>query len=220
MLDPILVTGCARSGTSMVAGVINICGAFGGELAGPTPYNKKGMFENLRIKNELVKPYLRSIGADPMGQDPLPDTSSLPIFMDWRTGIESIIIEQGYSSGLWFHKEAKACLIWPVWNFAFPKTDWIIVRRNTDDIIRSCLHTPFMRAFKNTDGWRRWVEHHIRCFREMEEANLNVMEVWPDPAQPLSFKNMISWLGLKWDEEKVTDFLDPSLYHRTSEVVV
>ena len=35
MKDPILITGCARSGTSMIAGVINICGAFGGDMAGP-----------------------------------------------------------------------------------------------------------------------------------------------------------------------------------------
>ena len=64
MTDPILVTGAARSGTSMTAGIIHLCGAFGGKLSGPTTYNKKGMFENGTIRNELVKPFFSAIGAD------------------------------------------------------------------------------------------------------------------------------------------------------------
>ena len=43
MKNPIIITGCARSGTSLTAGVINICGAGGGEMSGATIYNKKGM---------------------------------------------------------------------------------------------------------------------------------------------------------------------------------
>jgi hypothetical protein len=56
MKDPILITGAARSGTSMTAGVINICGAFGGVLSGPNKNNKKGMFENNRIRQDIAKP--------------------------------------------------------------------------------------------------------------------------------------------------------------------
>ena len=75
--EPILITGAARSGTSLCAGTTNICGAWGGSLSGPTKYNRKGMFENSEIRNAVVKPYLRRIGCDPMGQDPLPDIKSI-----------------------------------------------------------------------------------------------------------------------------------------------
>ena len=44
MKEPILITGCARSGTSMVAGIINMSGAFGGVMAGPNKNNQKGNF--------------------------------------------------------------------------------------------------------------------------------------------------------------------------------
>ena len=48
--SPILVTGCARSGTSLVAGIVNICGAFGGVTRPGNPANEKGLFENISIQ--------------------------------------------------------------------------------------------------------------------------------------------------------------------------
>ena len=76
--DPIFITGCARSGTSMTAGVINYCGAFGGQVAGATKNNRKGMFENNAIRELIVKPILRKHKFDPMGQNPLPDIPGFP----------------------------------------------------------------------------------------------------------------------------------------------
>jgi hypothetical protein len=35
--DSHIITGCARSGAGMIAGLIHLCGAFGGEMS-----NKKG----------------------------------------------------------------------------------------------------------------------------------------------------------------------------------
>ena len=59
---PILITGAARSGTSMTAGNIHKCGAWGGDMAGSTRYNRKGMFENTEIRNTMVKTIMKSIG--------------------------------------------------------------------------------------------------------------------------------------------------------------
>jgi len=39
MKSPILIVGAARSGTSLVAGIINMSGAFGGIMAGPQKSN-------------------------------------------------------------------------------------------------------------------------------------------------------------------------------------
>ena len=89
---PILVTGCARSGTSMTAGIIDLCEAWGGITSGPNRNNRKGMFENASIRNNLVKPFLANIGADPMGQSPLPDVEkcklmSVDAIIQWREKI-------------------------------------------------------------------------------------------------------------------------------------
>ena len=227
MPSPILITGCARSGTSMVAGMINLCGAFGGKMSGATRNNEKGMFENACIRNNIVKPYLRQIGVDPMGQYPLPDVDNLVIPTDIRKRVIQVMIDEGYTGGQWMYKGAKICLMWPVWHYAFPNAKWIIVRRRTGDIIQSCLKTGFMRAFaveKNRtvvgaktegEGWLWWVHQHEKRFTEMITEGVNCKVIWPHRMVHGDYEQvyeMLEWLGLPWKSE-VLSFVDPLLWH-------
>lgn len=226
ILEPILITGCARSGTSMVTGVINMCGAFGGMMAGPNVYNKKGMFENIAIRGGMVKPYLNQIGADPLGQYPLPDTQKLSIPQDWQMSVLSILRQEGYTQGPWMYKCPKMCLMWPVWHYAFPNAKWIIVRRNPEDIVASCMKTGFMTAFRKDifqkavgaktqeEGWTWWVKQHEQRFTEMIEAGLNVKMIWPERMVKGDYSQiyqMLEWLQLPWKSE-ILSFVDPKLW--------
>jgi len=226
MNEPILITGAARSGTSMVAGVMNLCGAFGGKMYGAHKANPKGMFENTGIREQIVKPYLRQIGADPACQYPLPDVNSLSIPVDWWERIEQTIQDQGYEEGPWFLKEPKMPSHWPVWHYAFPNARWLIVRRRTPDIIRSCMKTGFMNAFarKNNqeavgakderEGWLWWVHYHEQRFIEMIQAGLNCKVVWPERMIRGDYTQMfeaVEWCGLKWSNE-VYNFISPKLW--------
>ena len=223
---PILLTGCARSGTSMAAGVINMCGAFGGNLAGPTRNNAKGMFENSDIRNTITKPFLDSIGCDPLGQYPLVDVRKLRIPVDWADRVCSVMIRQGYQSGPWFYKGAKMCQFWPVWDYAFPNAKWIIVRRKDEDIVNSCLRTGFMHAFRDAgirekigakteaEGWQWWVNQHKRRFEEMIQAGLNAKVVWPERMVNGDYelmKDAVEWCGLEWTNQ-VYEFVSPKLW--------
>lgn len=213
--SPILITGAARSGTSMIAGCINICGAFGGKMFPGNKYNEKGMFENINLRESVDKGYLRSIKMDPKGQYPLPDTSNLPIPSDWRNQVESIILKEGYQEGEWFYKGARSCLFWPVWHYAYPNAKWIIVRRRTADIATSCLNTGFMSYYKEYDEWVKWVNHHEEKFVEMIQAGLNVKQVWPERLIKGDYEQiheLIEWLGLTWKEKEVIDFISPKLW--------
>ena len=224
--SPILITGCARSGTSMVAGATHLCGAWGGDMRGPNRNNKKGMFENSRIVESIVKPYLARMGADRLGQFPLPDVDNLDIPVNWRAEVLQVMRNEGYKDGPWFYKGAKMCLMWPVWHFAFPYAKWIIVRRRTGDIVNSCLKTSFMRAFgrrafqkavgvdNEIDGWIWWVRQHERRFVEMIDNGLNCKIVWPERMVNGDYRQMmetIEWLGLEWNSE-VLSFIDPKLW--------
>jgi hypothetical protein len=226
MKEPILITGCARSGTSMVTGIIDLCGAFGGRMFGPNRNNEKGMFENRAIRETIVKPYFRQINVDPLGQYPLPDIERLSIPLEWRKRVENIMLAEGYKDGPWFYKGAKMCLHWPVWDYAFPNAKWVIVRRRTGDIVNSCLKTGFMRAFENSaiqrsvkvnnerDGWIWWVHQHEQRFVEMIQAGLNCKIVWPErmvDGDYSQMKEMLEWLGLKWNS-KIPDFIEPKLW--------
>ena len=227
MKDPILITGCARSGTSMVAGIINLCGAFGGQMSVANRYNEKGMYENTKIRNTILKPYLQRLKVDKMGQYPLPDIDKLIIESDWNSKVTNVIKEEGYIGGAWMYKGAKMCLTWKQWNYAFPDAKWIIVRRKTSDIVSSCIKTGFMRAFQlkknqeavkvtnEIDGWKWWVYQHEQRFIEMITKGLNVKVVWPERMVLGDYKQMretIEWLGLGWNE-KIFDFIEPKLYH-------
>lgn len=226
MNAPILITGCARSGTSLIAGIINMCGAFGGKMSGPTHNNAKGMFENARIRNEIVKPYLASIGADRLGQFPLPNPESIVIPPNWGKKIEKVMTEEGYTDGPWMYKGAKLCLHWQVWDYAYPNAKWIIVRRKTPDIINSCIRTGFMAAFNNSsnqravgasnmyDGWLWWVHQHEARFTEMIVEGLNCKQIWPErmvDGDYSQIKEMLEWLGLEWDSE-ILNFIEPKLW--------
>lgn len=218
---PILLTGCARSGTSMTAGIIDLCGAWGGSTSRPNKNNRKGMFENTYIRNHLVKPFLVSIGADPMGQDPLPDIEkckliSVNAIINWRRKVLEVICGQGYTGNQsWYYKGAKLCLIWPLWHRAFPKAKWIIIRRQSKDIVKSCLKTSFMRAYNNENDWYKWVDYHKDRFLEMKQAGLDIHCVWPQKMidfDLLEIGTVIAKLGLKWDQKVVEDFIEPAYW--------
>jgi hypothetical protein len=224
---PILITGCARSGTSLVSGIMHVCGAFKGDTSGPNRYNPNGMFENERIRNGIVKPYLRSIKCDPLGQYPLPDVKKLEIPVNLRTRVEKVMLQQGYDEGPWMYKGAKMCLVWPAWHYAFPNAKWIIVRRRSADIVTSCMNTRFMRAFNNQinqrrvgakderEGWLWWVRQHEKRFREMIENGLNVTIVWPErivDGDYTRIKEAVEWAGLEWNQKAVTEFVEPRFW--------
>lgn len=212
----------------MVAGIINTCGAFGGNMSGPTKNNQKGMFENAKIRNTIVKPYLESIGADKLGQYPLPDMEKVLIPVNWRKRIESVMVDEGYKRGPWFYKGAKMCLFWPVWHHAFENAKWVIVRRKDEDIVNSCVRTGFMRAFSRpevlkevgvkseVEGWQWWVDQHHKRFIEMVGEGLNVQMIWPERmvrGDYSQIRDMIEWLGLEWRGEEVAAFIEPKLFH-------
>jgi len=222
MQPPILITGAARSGTSMTAGIVNICGAFGGVMSGPNQNNQKGMFENSAIRQNIVKPYLKGIGCDPLGQKPLPSNRQMfeatqEQAARWKERVEAVMKAEGYKEGPWFYKGAKSCLYWYLWHLAYPEAKWIVVRRDANDIARSCMRTSFMRAYRDVIGWLRWVEEHEKRFHQMHVAGLQIREVWPKKMIDGDFEEMksaIEWLGLAWNENMIRAFVDPALYGR------
>lgn len=213
--NPVLITGAARSGTSIVAGIINKSGAYAGKTSPGNRYNQKGMYENVKIRNTIVKPYLKNLRVDPKGQYPLPDPETVPIPNNWGKKVEDVLLEEGYKGGPYMYKGAKMCLFWPVWQHAFPDAKWIIVRRRTGDVVSSCMKTAFMNAFKNRDGWIWWVRQHEKRFIEMIQAGMNVKIVWPEKmlyGNYVEIQDAIEWLGLEWKPKIVHDFIDTKLW--------
>jgi len=204
----------------MTAGIIQLCGAWGGKTFGTTKYNRKGMFENEVIRQHYVKPFLRSLRVDPLGQKPLPNIDHVKLVTtetvnNWRSDIQREIRKQGYRNGPWYYKGAKMCLFWPLWVRAFPEARWIIVRRKSDDIIQSCLKTAFMKAYRTAEGWLGWIDEHKERFIEMEEVGCQIHYVWPQKMIDFDLseiQSVIGKLGLKWEKNVVEDFIEPAYW--------
>jgi len=67
------------------------------------------------------------------------------------------------------------------------------------------------------DGWIWWVHQHEKRFIEMMESEegVNVKVIWPHRmvnGDYTQIKDMIDWLGLKWNTE-ILNFVDPLLWH-------
>ena len=226
--NPILVTGAARSGTSMVAACVHLCGAWKGETVGPSKWNAKGMYENRSLRQNVIKPLLRRMKVDPRGQYPLPNTEDVIIPVDFKENVIQVIKEQGWQQrDPWVYKCVKVSLIWPVWSYSFPRTKWIIVRRKNEDIVHSCKATGFMTEYSFDDtlkkigaktedeGWNWWVEQHKAKFVEMLNNGLNAKVIWPEKmvyGDYSEIKDAIEWLGLEWNGPAVMDFIEPKLW--------
>lgn len=191
---PVLVTGCARSRTSMVAGALYHCGAFGGEMYGPGVGNPRGFFENKSIRDGLVKEILRFWGADTLGVRSLPEPGREhpPI----GENVKALLLADGYEGGPWFYKDAKLALMWHLWHEAFPEAKWIVCRRDKEEIIDSCLKAPFMRQHSTDRGfWERWIEE--------TEARLEALKETADCFEVRGrddLREAIAWVGLDWTE--------------------
>jgi hypothetical protein len=126
---------------------------------------------------------------------------------------------QGYNGeeDILMYKGAKMCLMWTLWDRAFPDAKWIIVRRRSEDIISSCMKTGFMSKYKDRNGWLGWVREHVKRFKEMYENKLNIREVFPQEmidGNYIDIESIIEWLGLEWKEQTVKDFISPDLWNK------
>lgn len=226
--EKVLITGCARSRTSLVASLFSKLGFWGGETFGPDRNNKAGYFENKLLREKISKPLLDLFGADRLGQSSFPDLSQVQkasknyIFIsELRRSWYKCMDKQGWDgSQSWYYKGAKLCLMWPIWNEVFPEAFWVIVRRNPEDIAESCLRTSFMRAYSKKADWLRWVNYHQDRFEAMKEAGLRVFEIWTDAfldGDFQSFIELMDWLGMdeeSYDLEEIKNLVQPSITHK------
>lgn len=221
MANPILVTGLPRSGTSLVAGILALCGAWTGDTTPPSPWNRKGGFENEALKDRFVKPYLALDGVDPLGLDPLPRLAMPPLVAPeiWRQLVSGMVDELGLPPGQpWLFKDAKLALVWRQWAAAFPEARWLVVRRRRDGVVASALRAEPMARRLGYDWarWKRWAHDYLAHLEELKAGVEGVVEVWPDRdvfGDPARMKPVVEGLGLTWRPEAVADFVDARLWH-------
>ena len=223
--EPIFVTSIPRSGSSMVAGILSLCGIdAGATLNQDKPYTRY-VYENQRLRG-LVSFAFKENLADPQAQFPLPSEHFL-LPMNFRQHCFGIMTKEGVS-GSWFYKDNRLPLIWQEINKVFPMAKWVVVCRDNESILKSCEKTGFMQAFSKSyilqqigketavEGWKWWLQQYQERVLEMQYA-LNIRFIYPEKMIHGNFQEMqsvVEWCEGKWNEVAVKQFIEPKLRRR------
>jgi len=217
--SPIFVFGLPRSGTSMVAGALGICGAWTGTtVPGVEPENPRGFFEHRALRKHVTKQILLRLGCDPLGVRKLPPVGVQVEIPELADFIRRIIEKDGYQHDRpWLYKDAKLSLLWPIFKQAFPDATWILVRRDPEAVAQSCLRARFMRQHSDDPGfWNRYTEEYLRRIEALQQTDARILEV---SSQEIidgdfeGFKQVVSQTGLSCNEAELKQFVSPAYWH-------
>jgi len=217
---PILVVGAARSGTSMAAMLLNKCGAWVGTTEQGRKENPLGFYENNWIRDGFTKPVLCSFGFDPLGIEPLPevrfDAQGLAVNMREHL-VPRLLSNDNYVGGSpWLYKDAKLALMWRLWHGAFPRARWVIVKRDREEIIESCMRTGFMNevAIRDKQFWTQWVDEYLdriedlKC--EVDYVEVNSGELVQGNLTTL--EEAVKFCGLAWNPTNIQGVIHPEYW--------
>jgi hypothetical protein len=164
----------------------------------------------------VVKPILQQLGADPLGVKSLPTPGAMIDAPGLKAAINNLLRQQGYDGRQrWGYKGNKLALIWQLWDRHFPQAAWILVRRPVDEIVDSCLRTPFM-AHHSADPafWRDFAARRTARLDEIKRSHLSWQEIDAGTlaaGDHAGLRAIVDKLGLAWSET-VYDFIDPGLW--------
>lgn len=211
--NPILITGADRSGSSLIARILYMCGAFSGST--------NNMYENIQL-NQIMDFFISLNSKVPE----MPDFRGRDFEnYNWRELVLNTLQTEGLKDSVFFCKGSAIAQTWPIWNAAFPKAKWLIVRRKPGGIIRSCVQTAYMKRFKSIEnrkyigvkteeeGWLWWIHQYEEKFNEIARAVSDCTVVWPERMANGDFeqiKQIVNACGLQWKDD-IINKIEPLL---------
>ena len=216
----VFVATCPRSGSSMDCGILERCGAFGGNTIGATPANPRGIYENQGLNNLILSPILKKIGIrSPRGLLTLAEAGGAKdeLFKSFENDLTYGLNAQGYVDGVAYFKNGLYTFLFDGINKCFPDAMWILPKRKIDNIVKSTR-----RLKKGRDD-----ESIIDNVRDYHTMYNHIVDVCGDRAHVLDndkltngdlthIISIIEELGLEWNQESVDDWVDGTLWHDES----
>ena len=170
---PIIVAGMHRSGTSLLASILQAGGVHMGErLTGGLPGNVRGHFENIDFvefhRENLVRQRLPEAGWIAEG---FPEIAADQMDRA-RKLIETSAAHCGPAGGGWGWKDPRTTLFLPFWKKMLPEARYILIYRSPWEVADSI----FRRAAEIDLYFRRNPIHVIHVWRHYNALMLAFME--------------------------------------------
>lgn len=136
--NPVIVIGMHRSGTSLLASIIEAAGVKIGEHMVPaSQFNSPGYFEDLDFVN-LNKALLRASGVHESGHEkPISPVSRLE--PNSQANLESLIVRKAAGGGCWGMKDPRITLLLEPYLAVLPRALCVISLRPFDAVIDSMV---------------------------------------------------------------------------------
>lgn len=228
MPEIICVLGMHRSGTSLIARMLNLLGVSLGpeaHLAGSAEDNPKGFWENkllVSINEEILSRWGGSWDEPPSFPE---GWESSPKLSDLRQRVRAIIREDFAAAELWGWKDPRTCLTLPFWQKLLPPMQYVICLRNPVDVACSLKRRNNFSFEKGVELWLAYVAaalQHTRGQPRLFVFYEEIMEDWERELRRVAA--FIGRLDLVKQEEiqrSIQEFIDEDLqHHRTSLVDV
>lgn len=173
--SPILIISAPRSGSSLLSYVLNEEGIQVGITKRGDRFNPNGYFENLQIRDVIID-YLKSNDDFELGKkfNPIDLNADMPNFKNKITDI--LVDEKIQNDKPWLFKDPKNTFAWMLWNKYYPDAKWILLNRNTSDIINSFFNTDFMDACNSLECWVNYLSKFRANMSSIKHNCKNVFE--------------------------------------------
>jgi GT2 family glycosyltransferase/glycosyltransferase involved in cell wall biosynthesis/Tfp pilus assembly protein PilF len=199
----ICITGMHRSGTSMVARLLNMCGLYLGEkkaLMPPNRENPEGFWEHMSFVglNDEILPKLEA------GWDFPPKLSvnwHLSPNFDFCRKKAAAITQSLEQHAPWGWKDPRNCLTIDFWKSLIPDLKVIICIRNPQEVVKS-LHKRGVSS--NAFGFNLWLKYNQTILGSVDPKRCIVTHYesyFDDPIGEL--KRLLNFIGLSASEEQL-----------------
>ncbi|HQV69654.1 MAG TPA: glycosyltransferase [Thermoflexales bacterium] len=196
---PICITGMHRSGTSMIARMLNICGVYLGkpdELMPPAADNPDGFWEHLGFR-QLNDDILALNGA---AWD-FPPNPGLPINSDPDINSRATKLVKNFSSWqIWGWKDPRVSLTLPLWNNLAPTTRYVICLRHPLAVSKSLSQRGSSSLLFGLQLWEKYFTAILMNTDARQRVVVDYDALIEDPVRQLS--RMLQKLGVETSESK------------------
>jgi hypothetical protein len=212
-----------RSGTSVLARVLNLLGVYLGppnHLLPAAADNPKGFWEHQPIM-KLNEEILARLGGETIDPPPArPGWQDAPEYADLKRAARSLIRSDFTGNGVWGWKDPRTCLTLPFWQSVLPPMRYVLSLRNPVDVARSLGHRDELPV--------EWAVHlwlaHVRPSLVQTTGRPRILVCYEDLLE--SCRELVPRLAQFIGEPEQADrpdvrsaieaFLDPGLrHHRT-----
>ena len=220
----LVVLGMHRSGSSVITGALELCGAWVGEkaeLTGANLENPRGFWERRDIRT-ICDRLLHAAGAD-WWKVARFEPNAIPhaVLAEERKKFTKVISSLD-EHGTWVLKEPRLCLLLPLLGDCITDSACIHIFRNPLEVARSLQARNGFAIASGLALWEAYNRHALSASQHLPRLLVSHESLMRHPVETLSglLEQLVQLTGIalvKPEDARIRQFVEPSLYRRRVE---